>query len=132
MRSCGIGRIEEQSLLSTVYNPDDQYRDRHKWLKTDKGYSFYAFASERRDKIIQPYLITAHKGEVKQYGFSHDDEEFIYMINDQMHYKVGSTDFLLQPGDALYFNSLEDHILSPVTEEVTYLAVFSQKSYESD
>ncbi len=122
--------LEEQSVQTTVFNTAGQYRDKSKWLKTDKGYSFYAFAGERRDKIIQPYLITAKKGEVKQHPFSHEGEEFIYMISGTMRYRVGATEYTIGPGDSIYFNSLEDHILSPVSDEVEYLAIFSQKSGE--
>jgi quercetin dioxygenase-like cupin family protein len=50
------------------------------------------------------------------------------MISGTMNYKVGATEYLLQPGDTIYFNSLEEHHLSPLSEEVTYIAVFSQKT----
>lgn len=120
--------IEEQSIRTTVFNTHDQYIDKSKWLKTDKGYSFYAFASERTNKIVQPYIITAKKGEVKQHPYSHEGEEFVYMISGTMKYRVGSTEYTMNPGDTVYFNSLEEHILSPISDEVVYLAVFSQKS----
>ncbi|KQO04497.1 MULTISPECIES: XRE family transcriptional regulator [unclassified Paenibacillus] len=122
--------IEEQSANATVFNSSLQYSDKDSWLRTDRGYSFYAFASERRDKLVQPYLITARKGEVKPHGFSHEGEEFIYMISGEMTYKVGATEYSLHPGDTLYFNSLEEHLLCPVSDEVTYMAIFTQKSLE--
>ncbi|MDQ8736977.1 cupin domain-containing protein [Paenibacillus sp. LHD-38] len=93
--------------------------------------SEWSHSSERRDKLIQPYLITAKKGEVRQHSFTHEGEEFIYMISGTMNYKVGATEILLQPGDTIYFNSLEEHLLSPLSDEVTYIAVFSQKSLGS-
>ncbi len=61
-----------------------------------------SFAGERRDKIIQPYLITAKRGEVKQHPLSHEGEEFIYMISGTMHYRVGTTDYTISSGDAIY------------------------------
>ncbi|MFS0722543.1 helix-turn-helix domain-containing protein [Paenibacillus sp. 1P07SE] len=124
--------IEEESKQTTVYNTSEHYRDRSKWIKTSKGYSFFAFASERRDKLIQPYLITARKGEVRQHGFTHEGEEFIYMLEGEMNYKVGPTQYTLYPGDSIYFNSLEEHLLYPITDEVTYIAIFTQKSAAND
>ncbi|WP_138754583.1 helix-turn-helix domain-containing protein [Paenibacillus sinopodophylli] len=123
--------IEEESIQSTVFNSSENYRDRSKWIRTDKGYSFFAFASERRDKLIQPYIITAKKGEVRQHGFAHEGEEFIYMISGEMNYKVGNTQYTLRPGDTLYFNSLEEHLLYPISDEVSYIAIFTQKSSDS-
>jgi transcriptional regulator with XRE-family HTH domain len=124
--------IEEESTQTTVFNNSGQYEDRSKWIKTDKGYSFFAFASERRNKLIQPYLITAKKGEVRQHGFTHEGEEFIYMISGEMNYKVGATQYTLHAGDSIYFNSLEEHLLAPISDEVTYIAIFTQKSAGSE
>ncbi len=123
--------IEEESQQTTVYTNSGLYEERDKWIRTDKGYAFFAFASERRNKLIQPYMITARKGEVRQHGFSHEGEEFIYMISGEMDYKVGATQYTLRPGDTLYFNSLEEHLLAPLSDEVTYMAVFTQKSADS-
>lgn len=120
--------LEEQSAQTTVYNSVKQYEDQEKWVETNKGYSFFAFAGERRDKLIQPYLITAKKGNVKQHGFTHEGEEFIYMIKGEMNYQVGATQYTMLPGDSIYFNSLEKHLLIPITDEVTYLAIFTQKT----
>ncbi|MNI88568.1 Cupin domain protein [compost metagenome] len=47
------------------------------------------------------------------------------MLEGQMRYKVGAVEYTLLPGDSVYFNSLEEHTLVPITEEVKYLAVFA-------
>ncbi len=49
--------------------------------KTDKGYAFFAFATERADKLMQPYLFVARKGEIKGQSLSHAGEEFVYVTN---------------------------------------------------
>src|SRR5690606_11051776 len=99
-----------------------------KLIPTDKGYSFYTFAPEFKEKVMQPFLFIAKKNEIKQHVFSHEGHEFVYMLEGEMKYKVGSMEYTLKPGDSIYFNSLEEHTLTPLTEEVKYLAVFADTS----
>jgi transcriptional regulator with XRE-family HTH domain len=91
---------------------------------TEKGYSFYPYASEYHEKKMQPFLFVARKDEVKKHELSHEGEEFIYIIRGQMKMKVGDTEYLLAAGDSLYFNSLQRHGIEPVTDEVAYLDIF--------
>jgi transcriptional regulator with XRE-family HTH domain len=94
-------------------------------IRTAKGYRFHAFAAKRPDKTMQPYFFTARKGEVKRAPLSHAGQEFVYMLEGSMKYRVGSVEYLLKPGDALYFDALEEHDFEPVTTETRFLAVFT-------
>lgn len=91
---------------------------------TDKGYSIFPFASKYHHKRMQPFLVIGKKGEVKKHELTHEGEEFIYVISGTMKFKVGGTTYELHKGDSLYFNSLESHGMTPVTDEVVYLDVF--------
>ncbi|MFC4808042.1 helix-turn-helix domain-containing protein [Paenibacillus sp. GCM10023250] len=118
--------LEEQSSNDTVMVSAGQYEDISKWIKTNKGYSFFAFASTRHSKIMQPYIFVARRGEINEHTFSHSGEEFIYVISGKMRYKVGNTDYEMSAGDSLYFNSLQEHTVVPLSDEVKYLAVFTE------
>jgi transcriptional regulator with XRE-family HTH domain len=98
----------------------------NKLVKTEKGYSFFAFAVERQEKLMQPYLFVAKKGETKKSLLSHAGEEFIYVIEGSMTYMVGNNQYTLNSGDSIYFDSLEEHRMEPITDEVIYLAMFTQ------
>ncbi|MFH5182448.1 helix-turn-helix domain-containing protein [Paenibacillus sp. TAB 01] len=124
--------LDEDSHNDTILNRAEQYKDTSKWIKTSNGYSFFAFASERRDKVMQPYLFLAEKGEVKKRQFSHAGEEFIYVISGKMKYKVGGAEYELSAGDSVYFNSLEEHSVTPLTEQVKYLAIFTETQPNAD
>ena len=91
---------------------------------TDKGYSIYPYASEYHEKKMQPFLFVAKKGEVIPHELSHEGEEFIYVIKGQMKMQVGETEYLLNSGDGLYFNSVQKHGIMPVSDEVMYLDIF--------
>ncbi|HZG55928.1 XRE family transcriptional regulator [Paenibacillus sp.] len=120
--------LEPDHHASTVYNADAEKRDPERWIKTDKGYSFFAFATSRSDKAMQPYLFTARKDEVGGSLLSHEGEEFIFVLEGEMRYRVGAIEYTLRAGDSLYFNSLEEHTLAVVSDEVKYLAVFTEAS----
>ncbi|MCL7749932.1 helix-turn-helix domain-containing protein [Halalkalibacter alkaliphilus] len=117
--------LEDNKEIGTVYTEVSTYKDSNGWIKTEKGYSFYAFAAGRQDKIMQPYYFIAKKGEVKSHSLSHKGEEFVFVLEGEMRYKVGKTEYILGPGDTIYFTSLEEHTLTPITDEVRYLAIFS-------
>jgi quercetin dioxygenase-like cupin family protein len=73
---------------------------------------------------MQPFLFVAKKGEVVPHELSHEGEEFIYVIKGQMKMQVGETEYLLNGGDSLYFNSVQKHGIMPVSDEVMYLDIF--------
>jgi len=117
--------LEENKETGTIYTESTSYQDNKRWIKTEKGYSFFAFAAGRPDKLMQPYYFIAKKGEIKKHVLSHSGEEFIFVLEGEMKYKVGSVEYTLKPGDTIYFTSLEEHTLTPISLEVKYLAVIS-------
>lgn len=117
--------LSARQEVSTLFTSGETASDPAKGILTDKGYSFFAFAAGRSDKKIQPYLFTARKGDVNAGRFSHRGEEFIYVLEGEMRYRVGPVEYTMRAGDSLYFNALEEHSLSPVTDEVKFLAVFT-------
>ena len=123
--------LEPDVSNGTVFTSAAEYKDVDKWIKTSNGYSFYAFASGRRDKTMQPYMFVAEKGQVKSHVFSHEGEEFIFVLSGKMKYKVGNLEYEMNAGDGVYFNSLEEHLVIPLSERVEYLAIFTEENRKS-
>jgi transcriptional regulator with XRE-family HTH domain len=115
--------LGETMQATTVHTPR-KVMDQADFILTDKGYSFFAIAAERSEKMMQPLLFEAKRGEVVPKSLSHSGEEFIYVLQGEMRYRVGSVEYLLKTGDSLYFDSEEEHDLEPVSDSVRYLAVF--------
>ena len=69
-------------------------------------------------------MFVARKGEVIPHEVSHEGEEFVYIIKGQMKMQVGEVEYLLNPGDSLYFNCVQKHGILPVSDEVIYLDIF--------
>jgi transcriptional regulator with XRE-family HTH domain len=98
--------------------------DASSWAMTEKGYRFLALCARRMDKHMQPMLFVARKGEVNAGLLRHDGEEFVYVLEGKMNYRVGRVTHELAAGDSLYFDAEEPHDLEPLTGVVKYLAVF--------
>ena len=91
---------------------------------TDSGYSFYTFAADRADNLMQPFLFEVKKGQVKKHTLTHTGEEFVYILEGTVKYRVGDTEYRLQAGDSLYFDAEAEHEVMPVTRTARYLGVF--------
>jgi len=117
--------LDEAGQRGTIHHKAAEERSR--MLATSKGYRFVAFAQERPDKAFQPFLFEAEKRRIGAQPLSHRGEEFIYMLEGEMKYRVGSVEYALTPGDSLYFDSEDEHDLQPVSGRVRYLAVFSER-----
>jgi len=121
--------VEVSDLLSAESSPRTVHTlardlDEETFTQTDKGYGFHLFAGKHTDKLMQPFLIVAHKGRIKPSALSHRGEEFIYVLAGEMAFRVAQVDYRLGPGDSLYFDSEQDHDLQPLSDKVTYLAIF--------
>jgi quercetin dioxygenase-like cupin family protein len=99
----------------------------HAATRTDKGYGFHVLASERAEKMMQPLLFIAERGGVKPGLMSHSGEEFVYVLQGRMRYRVADVTYTLGPGDSLYFDAEEDHDLEPITATVRYLGLFAAR-----
>lgn len=123
------GLLENSDGVSTVIATRREACDA--MVKTEKGYSFFSFAARKHDKLMQPYLFEAKKGETKRMPLSHSGEEFVFVIDGSMQYQVGSVVYTLCAGDTLYFDAEDEHELVPTTDAVTFLAVFVERPRSS-
>ena len=116
--------LNESAGATTVYTPAAQLAE-SSLEPTDKGYAFHAFASARGDKHMQPLLFVAHRGQIrKRSPLRHPGEDFVYVLQGRMRYRVGATEYALKAGDSLYFDALEEHDFEPISETVTFIGVF--------
>lgn len=61
------------------------------------------------DVGVEPYLITLRKGAEPYPNFSHAGVEFIYMLSGKVQYRHADALYLLEPGDALFFDAAGRH-----------------------
>lgn len=58
---------------------------------------------------VEPYLITLAEGAVPYTHFRHAGVEFIYMLSGKVRYRHGDRTYLMEPGDALFFDATARH-----------------------
>ncbi len=84
---------------------------------TAYGYSYEALAPQKRNRSMEPFLVTLNKADDKVEPSSHDGEEFIFVLDGRMEARVGQAREVLEPGDSIYYDSSEPHLLRPVGDE---------------
>ena len=92
--------------------------------RSEKGYLVHPYATEFSEKKMQPFLFIAKRGEVKKHSLSHPGEEFVCVLEGEILFTVGDTQFRMRAGDTLFFNALDEHGVMPVTETAKYIDVF--------
>jgi len=111
------GAIEDVALTGVLYETPDAF------VPTSKGYSIFAFAPHFTDKKMQPVMVRGKKGEVRSHSVSHDGEEFIFILRGEVQIHVGKKIYQLKEGESIYFESVEEHGVVPVSDESFYLDI---------
>jgi len=76
------------------------------------------------DVVVEPYLITLKGDAVPYTDFRHAGVEFIYMLSGKVRYRHADRLYLLEPGDALFFDAAARHGPEELIKApMTYLSV---------
>lgn len=75
-----------------------------------QAYLYHSLALGMRKKSMEPFLVEFEPGtwEDSLY-YSHDGEEFIYLLEGELEFHYGQEVMVLQPGDSIYYDSSEAH-----------------------
>lgn len=104
-----IVRKNEQRLIS-----------RYDSEKSDKyGYEFSSLAPYKKDRHMEPFLVTLEPVDIEEERSTHDGQEFIYVLEGTMEVRLGEEVHLLEPGDAIYYDSTVPHLVKCGGEDET-------------
>jgi transcriptional regulator with XRE-family HTH domain len=115
--------LEEDTNGNAAFTPN-MLDHPEAFIATNKGYGIFALAPHVVNKKMQPVLIRACKGEVKAHTVHHGGEEFIYVLEGELKVHIGNVEYLLKPGESVYFETLNDHGIMPVTSVALYMDIF--------
>ena len=97
-----------------------------KSVSTESGYAVLPLAVELKQKKMQPFIFSIRQEDLSDKANSHLGEEFIYILEGSMEFKVDNDTYTMCPRDSIFFNSLKDHYVSKVlTDHVVYLNIFN-------
>jgi transcriptional regulator with XRE-family HTH domain len=58
---------------------------------------------------VEPYLITLRQDAVPYTNFRHSGVEFLYMLSGKVRYRHADRTYVMEPGDALFFDAAARH-----------------------
>ncbi len=81
--------------------------------ETSYGYSYQALAPQKRNRNMEPFLVTLRTTGKTVEPSSHDGQEFIFVLDGALEAIVGDAIEVLEPGDSIYYDSNLPHLLKP-------------------
>lgn len=77
---------------------------------TALGYAYASLAHRLKRKHMEPFIMYLPSKPIPEgSGLSHPGEEFVLALSGRTIYRVGSEKYVLEPGDALYFDPSVPH-----------------------
>jgi transcriptional regulator with XRE-family HTH domain len=74
------------------------------------GYSYESLGFEKKNRHMEPFIVTLEPATVKASKTSvHDGEEFIFVLEGEMEVILGNHTDVLYPGDSIYYDSNIPH-----------------------
>ena len=83
------------------------------------GYGYESLAPHKTDRHMEPFLVTLDPAETEEERSTHDGQEFIYVLEGVMEVRLGEEIHLLEPGDAIYYDSTVPHLVKCHGQERT-------------
>lgn len=100
--------LEEKVVL--VKKDESKVIDSRFFGREENGYYYEALAYKKSKKYMEPFLVEFKRKKVEKLSyFSHDGDEFIYLLEGTLEFRTEDKQFILQPGDSLYFESSTPH-----------------------
>ena len=99
---------EEKVVL--VRRDERKVIDSRYFGREESGYYYEALAYKRSKKYMEPFLVEFKRKKADRLSyFSHEGEEFIYLLEGTLEFRTENEQYVLNPGDSLYFESSIPH-----------------------
>lgn len=84
------------------------------------GYYYESLARDKKDRHMEPFLVTLEPATVKDKKLStHEGEEFIFVLEGAMEVRLGEHWDILYPGDCIYYDATIPHLVSCHKDQAT-------------
>jgi transcriptional regulator with XRE-family HTH domain len=93
-----------------VRRHESKVMDSRHFGREESGYYYEALAYKKSKKYMEPFLVEFKRKKAEKLSyFSHDGEEFIYLLEGVLEFRTENQQYILYPGDSLYFESSIPH-----------------------
>ncbi len=94
---------------------------------TGHGYVYEALSFRKRNKKMEPFMVTVSERPDEETLYNHEGEEFLLILKGKAEVILDEERLILEEGDAIYFDSeLKHRLLSYDGEELQVLAVVTR------
>ena len=94
---------------------------------TSQGYSYESLSFHKQNKKMEPFLLSITEKALEENTYSHDGEEFLFIMSGIAELLLDEKRIILEQGDCVYFDSsLKHRLLSKDGAEVKVLAVVTR------
>jgi len=94
---------------------------------TGHGYTYEALSFRKRNKKMEPFLLTISERAEEETLYNHEGEEFLLILKGTAEVLLEDERFILEQGDAVYFDSSIKHrLLSHKGDEVQVMAIVTR------
>ena len=84
----------------------------------EHGYFYECLAPEKADRSMEPFIVTLVPTATEEFS-THAGQEFLYVLEGEIKVQVGERVEFLKPGDAVYYDSDQPHLVRCVGDAVT-------------
>jgi len=101
-------KSDEKIIL--VKKDESKTVDSRYFGREESGYYYEALAYKKPNKSMEPFLVEFKRTKAEKLSyFSHEGEEFIYVLQGKLEFRTKDRCYALDPGDSLYFESSLPH-----------------------
>ena len=75
------------------------------------GYTYESLAAEKKDRYMEPFMVTLVPSEARKELSTHVGQEFIYVLEGAMEVTLKDYTEVLYPGDSIYYDSTVPHLV---------------------
>ncbi len=103
----------EENKAYTIVRRDDRKVVARYDSKKGKhyGYEYESLAPHKKDRHMEPFMVTLEPVGTEEERSTHDGQEFIFVLQGKMEVRLGEQIHILEPGDAIYYDSTVPHLV---------------------
>ncbi|MBW2130425.1 MAG: DUF1178 family protein [Deltaproteobacteria bacterium] len=107
---------EEKKPFTIVRKADRKVVSRYTSEKGNRyGYEYHSLAPHKRDRHMEPFLMVLAPSDIEDERSTHEGQEFIFVLEGSMEVRLGEERYLLEQGDAIYYDSNVPHLVKSVS-----------------
>jgi mannose-6-phosphate isomerase-like protein (cupin superfamily) len=108
--------LDDQTELNPVVSRKKDYRDNSTIRFADNAavahthMEYHSLSQDKAGRHMEPFLIEISPVENADFALSsHEGEEFIYVLEGAIEISYGTTSYILEKGDSIYYDSIIAH-----------------------